>query len=766
MADIRASLILDTKQAEKGIKGVGNALKAVLGATAVREVGQLGNAFQEITNKLKTVTGANESTSASFDRVFQIATRTRGGIEETADLYFRLTKASENLGLSTNEVASVTELFNKTLQISGATSQESASAILQFSQAMAQGVLNSDEFRTINETNSDLMDRLAKALDVPRGALKKLGSEGKLTAKVIANALLESSDAIDKDYSKTTATLAQSLTNIRNNFIRLIGKIEETTGIFGGLASMFNTIANNLDIFGAVLAGVFAAKTVMGIMNMVKAIQLLQLATKGQAIAQAALLALSGPAGWAILTGAAVATGLAVAGIREATKDTTEEAGKLADSVDKAAGSTKELFDESAKVTEEKKKQKTITDENARILARQIKDFQSMGDELKLNSEEFRDQLDLQDQMLLATDEQKEVIQTIGDLESDRKDALVDLAELTKIDAQDRLERENEINDEYDERIRLTKEQLAVTQAVIQAGQSFRNIYNQALAPMHEFLLVSQQQGDVINANTQLERDRLLFTQGLFRNIAAEKIAIAVATEEEERKLAKKLGKTKEQLTDAEKQQAKDVLKQRISDNNNALADFKMRIPEYLDEFEKLREASREFGRGFHDAFIQFEDDVTNAAKFGAEMFSKLTQGWEDAFLKFAETGKLSFKDLFKTLMQEIIKMMANKLFLALFSGGGSVFGSLFAGMFHNGGNIPAGKFGIAGERGPEIITGPASVMGTNDTASLMGGRGTTVNYNIQAVDAPSFQSLVARDPEFIFSVTEAGRRRLPGSRV
>jgi hypothetical protein len=38
----------------------------------------------------------------------------------------------------------------------------------------------------------------------------------------------------------------------------------------------------------------------------------------------------------------------------------------------------------------------------------------------------------------------------------------------------------------------------------------------------------------------------------------------------------------------------------------------------------------------------------------------------------------------------------------------------------------------------------------------------TTVNYNIQAVDASSFRQLVARDPQFIYSVTEKGRRSQP----
>ena len=62
-------------------------------------------------------------------------------------------------------------------------------------------------------------------------------------------------------------------------------------------------------------------------------------------------------------------------------------------------------------------------------------------------------------------------------------------------------------------------------------------------------------------------------------------------------------------------------------------------------------------------------------------------------------------------------------------------------------------------ESGPEVFY-PAS------SGSLQpNNMATQVTYNINAVDAPSFQQLVARDPEFIYSVTRAGQRRLPGAR-
>lgn len=59
---------------------------------------------------------------------------------------------------------------------------------------------------------------------------------------------------------------------------------------------------------------------------------------------------------------------------------------------------------------------------------------------------------------------------------------------------------------------------------------------------------------------------------------------------------------------------------------------------------------------------------------------------------------------------------------LGLFGGGRS----LFAGLFAKGGTIPAGQFGVVGEAGPELVSGPATVTPT-------GGGDTVVNVQIVA---------------------------------
>lgn len=97
-------------------------------------------------------------------------------------------------------------------------------------------------------------------------------------------------------------------------------------------------------------------------------------------------------------------------------------------------------------------------------------------------------------------------------------------------------------------------------------------------------------------------------------------------------------------------------------------------------------------------------------------------------------------------------------------SGGGSwlsdigdSIGDMFGGFFANGGVIPAGKFGVVGERGPEFVGGPASV-------SPMGGS-QSVTYNINAVDAQSFKALIASDPGFIHAVAMKGAGSIPMGR-
>jgi phage-related minor tail protein len=150
--------------------------------------------------------------------------------------------------------------------------------------------------------------------------------------------------------------------------------------------------------------------------------------------------------------------------------------------------------------------------------------------------------------------------------------------------------------------------------------------------------------------------------------------------------------------------------------------------------------------------------------------FETFTKGFEDAFVKFVQTGKISFKDLANSIIADFARIQAKKLLAGAFGGGGGgggFFGNILGSVgkifgFANGGNPGIGKPILVGERGPELMI-PRNASTIIPNESLGGGSNqTSVTYNIQAVDAASFQQLVARDPKFLHAVVEKGRRSLP----
>lgn len=229
---------------------------------------------------------------------------------------------------------------------------------------------------------------------------------------------------------------------------------------------------------------------------------------------------------------------------------------------------------------------------------------------------------------------------------------------------------------------------------------------------------------------------------------------------------------------------------------------------------------SRDFQTGMVRAFKEYAENARNASKRAENLFRTATSGMEEAIVGFARTGKFEFSNFMDMMLEELLRSQVQQLFAnmlggmqnsmrvassssggggnifdSLISGIGNIFGSsgqtppfvpstkssssgsffgsvgnivsdvvsgigdFFGGFFANGGSLAAGKFGVVGERGPEFISGPATI-----TPMGMGGV-TNVTYNIVANDAASFREMVARDPSFIYAVSQQGAKSIPGRR-
>lgn len=248
---------------------------------SIKFITRFTDEFTNLENKLKNVAVSTANLVRLNDEVFASANRARVPVSELAQTYQRIDLAVKGLGFSQKEAMAITETASKALALSGATTGETAAALLQLSQAFNKGKLDGDEFRTVMELMPTAADAIAKQLGVTRGELLELAPQGKITAKVMADAFRNVADEVDDKFSKITPTISQALTVLRNNAIRAWGEFDKSVGITEKLSRAILTLSENLDQVGKFVVGAGAGLAAYFGVTLVAAVLNGQSAVKG-----------------------------------------------------------------------------------------------------------------------------------------------------------------------------------------------------------------------------------------------------------------------------------------------------------------------------------------------------------------------------------------------------------------------------------------------------------------------------------------------------
>jgi tape measure domain-containing protein len=193
--------------------------------------------------RLKLVSATQGELASNTAAVFEQANRLRSPVEEVGRSFVRIAAGVKELGGSAEEAQKLNEILLTTAKISGSTGAEASAAAIQFAQALGSGVLQGDELRSILENNQELARQLARGLGVSIGELRKLGEEGKLTADVVARALLSRLPEIQQKAGEIPKTTADQLTVLKNELFATVGALDKATGASGLFASSIEGIS-------------------------------------------------------------------------------------------------------------------------------------------------------------------------------------------------------------------------------------------------------------------------------------------------------------------------------------------------------------------------------------------------------------------------------------------------------------------------------------------------------------------------------------------
>jgi tape measure domain-containing protein len=308
----------------EGFKSVGQSLDesrrqlqiflgGLVGMQGLRSIAQLSDSYSGLTARLRIVTRGQEEFATALEATRALARQYNQPLTETAALYARLLSALRPLGGGIAEASVATETMLASLKITGSTAAESASAILQFSQALGSGTLRGEEFNAMAEAAPRLLDALAAGLGKPRDELRSLAEQGRLTTSAVVGALRKELPALTAEAAKVPATIGGAAQQVRDAFQTLIGEGGKATGIGLAIVGMLRTLAENVD---TVAKAVIALSLAIGTLKLaafanglVAAGAAAMTGSVGIAAFGAALKGaigfISGPAGWIVALAAA-----------------------------------------------------------------------------------------------------------------------------------------------------------------------------------------------------------------------------------------------------------------------------------------------------------------------------------------------------------------------------------------------------------------------------------------------------------------------------
>ena len=220
----------------------------VTAAATVKSITALSDRVTILNNKLRVSTKSEDEFNFALKATREIAMQNGRDLYAVGSLYSRLSRSTQAFGATQAEVKKVTDAVVKSLKLSGATAQESTSAIMQFGQAMSSQLLAGDELRSLRENAPVLLEAIARGLKVNVGALKQMGEKGLLPSIKVFRALLAEYESLGDEAAMLRTTYGEAFTNIANSFRILWAEVKEGFTNMGDLfARTINKVA--LSIF-------------------------------------------------------------------------------------------------------------------------------------------------------------------------------------------------------------------------------------------------------------------------------------------------------------------------------------------------------------------------------------------------------------------------------------------------------------------------------------------------------------------------------------
>ena len=244
------------------------AFAGMFAGVSVMSILKTADAMQSLNSKIKLATSSTEEYLAVQGRLRAMAQSNLTEYDSLVDLYASSRRALKQLGKTQNETLAFTDNLTKAMFVGGGAASSQAAALVQLGQALASGVLRGDEFNSIAEQAPILLELVAEKMGVAQGALRKLAADGKISSRVLYDAISGATEKLADMAGKMPATMTQALETVKNQYKFFIDDMLNSTGGFSSIvADALLGIGQNLNslipilVAGGLAWGAYALAT-------------------------------------------------------------------------------------------------------------------------------------------------------------------------------------------------------------------------------------------------------------------------------------------------------------------------------------------------------------------------------------------------------------------------------------------------------------------------------------------------------------------------
>ena len=242
-------------QAAAAYSRLGGIVRAVLGGIGVSMLMGMADDWASVEGRVSLTTKSVEEQKYVMDELFKSAQRNRQEFTATADLFQKVARNKDDLGLSTDQTLQLTDVIGKSMVIGGGDAGAQQAALLQLGQALSSGTLRGDELNSILEQSPRLAQAIADAFGVPVGKLREMGKEGKLTSKELAQGLLKQADKLNEEFERMPKTFSGSFTIIRNKIGQIVHGLNKASGAAEVFYRITNWLIDNFEMLITLVGG-------------------------------------------------------------------------------------------------------------------------------------------------------------------------------------------------------------------------------------------------------------------------------------------------------------------------------------------------------------------------------------------------------------------------------------------------------------------------------------------------------------------------------